>query len=134
VIHHLSLGVTDMPRAARFYDACLNPLGYVRVWEDLDIGHTDHAVGYGRPGGGDKLCLKLCPQPLIEAFRAPGFGFHVAFDAPDRSAVDAFHAQAIASGGTDNGPPGLREEYGPRYYAAFVIDPDGHRIEAVINV
>ena len=106
----------------------------MRVWDDLDPSHSEHAFGYGRSGGGDKLCLKLCPDTMKAAFRAPGFGFHVVFEAPDRSAVDAFHAMAVAAGGADNGSPGLREDYGPRHYAAFVIDPDGHKIEAVINV
>jgi len=64
---------------------------------------------------------------------APGEGFHLAFTASDRAAVDAFHAAALRHGGADNGPPGLRPHYGPGYYAAFVIDPDGYRIEAVIN-
>jgi catechol 2,3-dioxygenase-like lactoylglutathione lyase family enzyme len=63
----------------------------------------------------------------------PGPGFHIAFAAPDRAAVDAFHQAALAAGGIDNGGPGLRLHYGPTYYAAFVIDPDGHRIEAVFK-
>ena len=62
---------------------------------------------------------------------APGPGFHLAFAAPSREAVDAFHACALRAGGTDNGAPGRRPHYGPHYYAAFLVDPDGHRIEAV---
>ena len=64
---------------------------------------------------------------------APGPGFHLAFAAPSREAVDAFHRAALASGGRDNGPPGLRPQYAPDYYAAFVFDPDGYWIEAVIH-
>ena len=63
----------------------------------------------------------------------PGAGFHLAFAAPSRAAVDAFHTAALRVGGQDNGAPGLQPDYGPHYYAAFLIDPDGHRIEAVIN-
>lgn len=129
MLHHISLGVADIERAAAFYDACLAPLGYVRVWEDLTPGDDDQAVGYGSPGGGDKLAIKLRPKGQ----RPPGPGFHLAFAAPDRQAVAAFHAAALAHGGTDNGGPGLRAHYGPSYFAAFVVDPDGHHIEAVFN-
>lgn len=125
MLHHVSLGVTDIERAVAFYDAVLAPLGYVRVWSDLD--GDDAAVGYGAPGGGDKLALKqrAGAQP-------PGQGFHLALAAPNRAAVDAFHAAALLHGGRDDGAPGLRPHYGPHYYAAFVVDPYGHRIEAVI--
>ena len=129
MLHHLSLGVFDIARAAAFYDAVLAPLGYARVWSDLRPGEPDQAVGYGPPGGGDKLALKAHG----DAARAPGLGFHIAFTAPNRSAVDTFHATALRTGGTDNGPPGVRHHYGPSYYAAFVIDPDGHRLEAVFK-
>lgn len=127
MLHHISLGVSDIDRAAAFYDAALAPLGYVRVWEDFSPG--DQAVGYGVAGGGDKLALKQ----RSKAQRPPGPGFHLAFAAPDQQAVAAFHAAALAHGGTDNGGPGLRAHYGPSYFAAFVIDPDGHHIEAVLN-
>ena len=127
MLHHVSLGVADMENSARFYDATLAALGYVRVWADLDPAHDNHAIGYGRAGGGDLFAIKL-----RRAARAPGEGFHLAFAAPDRAAVDRFHAAALENGGRDNGAPGLRPHYGPAYYAAFVFDPDGHRIEAVI--
>jgi catechol 2,3-dioxygenase-like lactoylglutathione lyase family enzyme len=129
MLHHLSLGVADIDRAVVFYDAVLASLGYVRVWSDLRPGETNQAVGYGVPGGGDGLALKHRP----EGQRPPGPGFHVAFAAPDREAVDAFHLLALQHGGRDNGAPGLRAHYGPHYYAAFAIDPDGHNIEAVFN-
>lgn len=127
MLHHLSLGTADIERSARFYDAALQPLGYVRVWSDLRPGETGQAVGYGLPGGGDKLAIKQVAAAPV----APMPGFHVAFAAPSRQAVQAFHAAALTSGGRDNGAAGLRPDYGPDYYAAFVIDPDGHHLEAV---
>lgn len=129
MLHHISFGVADIDRAVAFYDAALAPLGYVRVWEDIRPGEADQAVGYGLPGGGDKLALKFRP----EGQRPPGPGFHLALAAPDRSAIAKFFEAAIKHGGTDNGAPGLRSHYGPNYYAAFVVDPDGHHIEAVFN-
>jgi catechol 2,3-dioxygenase-like lactoylglutathione lyase family enzyme len=129
MLHHLSLGAQEIERAARFYDAVLAPLGYVRVWSDLRPGEPGQAVGYGPPGSGDRLAIKQVAQPM------PSIpGFHVAFSASSRAAVMAFHAAALAAGGQDNGPPGLRPEYGPDYFAAFVVDPEGHRLEAVCKV
>ncbi|MCX2860356.1 VOC family protein [Paucibacter sp. PLA-PC-4] len=130
MLHHLSFGVRDLRRAADFYDAVLQPLGYVRVWTDFEGDEDTQAVGYGEPGGGDKLALKQCPNGAI----APGPGFHLAFSAPSREAVNHFHEAAMRSGGKDNGAPGLRPDYGPDYYAAYVVDPEGWRIEAVINM
>ncbi len=123
MVHHLSLGVSDLKRASGFYDAVLVELGYVRVWAD------ETAVGYGLPKGGDKFAIKL-RSPVADG---GGSGFHVAFAAPSRKAVAAFHRVAMERGGRDNGGSGLHPEYGENYYAAFVFDPDGHRIEAVIN-
>ena len=120
MIGHLSFGVTDLPRATRFYDTALSALGYARVWT------SDHGVGYGIEGGDDRLAL----FPRADALAA-GAGFHLAFDAPSREAVDRFHAAAMAAGGTDDGAPGPRPQYSPTYYAAFVIDPDGYKLEAV---
>jgi catechol 2,3-dioxygenase-like lactoylglutathione lyase family enzyme len=122
MLHHISVGVKDLARAAAFYDAALAPLGYVQVWADST------AAGYGMPGGGDKFAIRLSPGTPL-----PGAGFHVAFAAPSRDAVAQFYAAALLHGGRDNGAPELCLEYGPRYFAAFVIDPDGYRIEAVIN-
>ncbi|UWM74756.1 MULTISPECIES: VOC family protein [Rhizobium] len=129
MLHHASLGVSDIERSAAFYDAALAALGYIRVWDDIRPGETGQAIGYGNPGGGDKLAIKHRP----DGQRPPGPGFHLAFAAPSRQAVDRFYAAAIAHGGSDNGPPGLRSHYGEHYYAAFVIDPDGHALEAVFN-
>ncbi|MDP3868222.1 VOC family protein [Phenylobacterium sp.] len=121
MLGHISFGVADLERAATFYDAVLAPLGCVRVWS--------HAKGaaYGPPGGGDKLALFPQEGPVL----APGPGFHLAFDAPSQAAVGAFHAAALALGGEDRGAPGLRPAYGASYYAAFVSDRDGYRLEAV---
>jgi catechol 2,3-dioxygenase-like lactoylglutathione lyase family enzyme len=130
MLHHVSLGVADIERAIRFYDAALAPLGLVRVWSDLRPGEAGQAVGYGRAGGGDALALK---QTDVAVDRSRP-GFHLAFGAAGRLAVDAFHAAALRAGGIDNGPPGLRPHYGPDYYAAFVVDPDGHRLEAVCRL
>lgn len=127
MLHHLSLGVVDIEASTAFFDAALGPLGYIRVWSDLRPGERGQAVGYGLPGGGDKLALKQV-QPG-GPFLMPGF--HVAFAAQRHSAVAAFHAAALRAGGQDNGPPGLREHYGPNYFAAFVISPEGYHLEAV---
>jgi catechol 2,3-dioxygenase-like lactoylglutathione lyase family enzyme len=121
MLHHLSFGVRDLDRSSVFYDAVLAALGYVRVWTD------DTAVGYGLAGGGDKFALKLYPGQVA----APGPGFHLAFAAPSRSAVVQFHAAALAHGGSDDELPRLWPEYDEDYFAAFVVDPDGYRIEAV---
>jgi catechol 2,3-dioxygenase-like lactoylglutathione lyase family enzyme len=129
MLHHISLGVSDIERATAFYDAVLAPLGYVRVWQDIRPGEPDQAVGYGLLGGGDKLALKFCP----EGQRPPGPGFHLAFAASNRNAVDQFFEAARRYGGSDNGAPGFRSHYGAHYYAAFVADLDGHHIEAVFN-
>lgn len=129
MLHHLSFGVTQLRRSADFYDAVLEPLGYVRVWTDFEGDPDTQAIGYGEPGGGDKLAFKQ----LSSASGAPGPGFHLAFSAPSRDAVDRFHEIALRHGAIDNGRPGLRPDYGDDYYAAFIIDPDGFHIEAVIN-
>ncbi|MEM8767781.1 MAG: VOC family protein [Pseudomonadota bacterium] len=120
MLHHLSLPVADIERARRIYDPALGALGYLIAFTAED------AVGYGLEPGKDKLCLKRVPKP-----GNAGPGFHVAFAAPTRAAVAAFHRAAIDGGARDNGAPGLRPQYGDNYYAAFVIDADGHPIEAV---
>ncbi|MDB6117378.1 MAG: glyoxalase/bleomycin resistance protein/dioxygenase family protein [Verrucomicrobiaceae bacterium] len=92
------------------------------MWDDVT------AVGFGQSGSGDKFAIKHRPDGVI----IPGDGFHVAFAAESRAAVDAFYRAAINHGAKDNGGSGLHPEYGDAYYAAFVFDPDGYRIEAVI--
>ena len=123
MLHHLSIAVADIEASARFYDAVPAPLGYTRTWS------FDTAVGYGPASGGDKLAIKLRPERPVP----PPSGFHIACAAPDRKAVDQFHQIALQHGAIDKGKPGLRPHYGPNYYAAFVFDPDGYWLEAVIN-
>lgn len=120
MLHHISLPVINLKTSKRLYDAALAPLGYRCVFQAVT------AIGYGVEDGKDQLCLKL-EDPALSA----GKGFHLAFTAPTRQAVDAFHAAALKHGATDNGAPGIRAHYGPTYYAAFIIDLDGHRLEAV---
>ena len=122
MLHHLSFAVADLARSAIFYDATLVTLGYVRVWA------AETAIGYGHPGGDDKFAIKFKSKVVV-----PADGFHVAFAAPSHEAVTAFYKAALEHGGKDNGGAGLHPEYGENYYAAFVFDPDGYRIEAVIN-
>ena len=129
MLHHISFAVTDIERATKFYDHALSVLGYVRVFEDLRPGEEHQAVGYGLEGEGDRFCIKQASA----SSGSHGHGFHLAFAAPNRGSVQEFHKQALLHGGTDNGGPGLRPDYGSNYYACFVIDPDGHRVEAVIN-
>jgi catechol 2,3-dioxygenase-like lactoylglutathione lyase family enzyme len=123
MLHHLSFGVADLQRSGAFYDAVLSPLGYGRVWAD------ETAIGYGLQDGEDEFAIRCLPGGVV----VPGEGFHAAFNAPSREAVAAFHKAALEHGGKDNGGAGIHPEYGSDYYAAFVFDPDGYRIEAVIK-
>lgn len=122
MLGHLSFGVTDLDRAITFYDPVLAALGHVRLW------HNERGAGYGPPGGNDRLALFLRPGA-----HPPGEGFHLALQADSRAAVDAFHKAALAQGGSDLGAPGLRLNYSPTYYAAFVADPEGWKLEAVFQ-
>jgi catechol 2,3-dioxygenase-like lactoylglutathione lyase family enzyme len=119
MLNHVSIGVRDVARSKRFYDAALAPLGYACLSQSPD------ALGYG----GDGVCLWIgaTDQPVPANAKS---GLHFCFDAPSRQSVDAFHAAALSAGGRDHGTPGLRADYGNNYYAAFVIDPDGYRLEA----
>lgn len=124
MLDHISIGVSDLARAAAFYGSALEPLGYVQLFSNA------RGVGYGRPGAKDEGFAILAAGG--EA-RAPGVGCHIAFSASSRGAVDRFHAAAVHAGAADEGAPGLRPHYGPGYYAAFVRDLDGYRIEAVCH-
>ena len=116
---HVSIGVRDLKRARRFYDAALTPLGY------RCSSRGESSLGYGRDREDFWVLAAQRPVPADE-----GSGLHLCFKADGREAVDAFHKAALGAGGKDNGAPGLRADYGAGYYAAFVIDPDGYRIEA----
>lgn len=122
MLHHISLPVADLERSARLYDGALAALGYKRVFS------SETFVGYGVEDGKDKFAIVTS-----EDATSAGPGFHLALTAPSREAVDRFYQVALELGAVGNGAPGLRLHYGPHYYAAFIIDPDGHHIEAVIN-
>jgi catechol 2,3-dioxygenase-like lactoylglutathione lyase family enzyme len=121
MLAHISIGVRNLEQAKRFYDAVLPPLGYrcIRAARSMD------GWGYGRETIRFWLTAAERPVPPDEASR-----LHFCFAAPNNDAVDAFHAAALRAGGMDNGAPGVRTKYSPDYYAAFVIDPNGYRIEA----
>lgn len=118
MLAHVAVNVTDLEVAKRFYLGALGPLGYRVVYEEpgtlaylADTHGLDFGIGQRGPIG----------------------GAHVAFECADRELVDAFYAAALAAGGGDNGAPGLRPQYAPEYYAAYVLDPDGNNIEAVCH-
>jgi catechol 2,3-dioxygenase-like lactoylglutathione lyase family enzyme len=121
VIDHMSIGVGDLAASRRFYLAALAPLGFV---EQGSWSEDARETAFG-PDDLDDFALSTNYPPTV--------GGHVAFAADSREQVDAFHEAAIAAGGTDNGPPGVRPEYSPGYYGAFVLDPDGHNVEAVYH-
>ena len=116
MLDHVGIPVSDFERSRRFYEQALSPLGYGLIMEP-----RRGAAGLGRSGQPDFWVFQGEPAPAV----------HVAFAAEDRASVDAFHKAAIAAGGQDNGRPGLRPEYHPTYYGAFVLDPDGNNVEAV---
>jgi catechol 2,3-dioxygenase-like lactoylglutathione lyase family enzyme len=117
---HVGLKVKDVESSVRFYEAVLGELGYKLISRDTE--------GAGFAANGEAaLWLYATTQP------SPG-STHLAFRARDRSAVNRFHAAGVKTGGRDNGPPGLRADYSPTYYAAFLFDPDGNNIEAVCSV
>lgn len=121
---YITLGTADIARARVFYDAVLAPLGHARVpgYDDA----TSSAWGLDDPG--PHLWVTV---PFDGDAPSVGNGTMVSFLAPSRAAVDAFHAAALARGGRDEGAPGLRPHYGPDFYAAYVRDPDGHKLNAV---
>lgn len=124
MIDHVGLAVSDLARSRAFYERALAPLGY-RVLVEIERNEVGgRVVMFGGAEG---------PTFVIADGERPGEGNHVAFRAGTRDQVEAFHAAALAAGGRDNGPPGLREHYGRTYYAAFVHDPDGFNIEAVCH-
>lgn len=116
IFDHILLTVTNVAKSKQFYASALAPLGITFIKEE------DGYVGFGVNG---KASFWICSGGDAQA------PMHIAFIAPDRKSIDAFHDASIAVGGRDNGKPGLREYYQPNYYGAFVLDPDGHNIEAV---
>ena len=110
---HIGLKVKDVAASGRFYSAALAPLGHVP---------DDSGSGFGPAGE---------PALWLYGDKSAKGGVHVAFRAPDRKAVDRFHQAGLKAGGKDNGKPGLRADYSPNYYAAFLLDPDGNNVEAV---
>ncbi len=126
MLDHVSITVSEMAPAARFYDAVFAALGHPCVRRDADV------LGYGlRNGPEDDSHSYISVRATGEAVHADRR--HWCFRAPSRAAVNAFHAAGLASGGRDDGAPGLRPGYHDAYYAAFLLDPDGNRIEAVCH-
>jgi catechol 2,3-dioxygenase-like lactoylglutathione lyase family enzyme len=126
MLDHVSLGVTNLDPSRRFYDAVLRPLGLVRI---VDFGEG-RGSDYGAAPGSLGVEFTITKEAEVTM---PIPGAHLCFRAPHRAAVDAFHGAALTSGGHDDGRPGLRPHYHADYYCAFVMDPDGHRIEAVCH-
>ena len=120
---HVTLGANDLERAMAFYDAIAAPLGLERCFTETE----HHIVGYGPAGQPPQLFV--C-KPFNDRPATSGNGVHVAFLAPSRAAVDAFHAAALAAGGADEGAPGPRPHYHEHYYGAYVRDPDGNKLQA----
>jgi len=125
MLDHIGVSVSNFSRSKEFYVRALAPLGYTLLMEvAAELTGNHDAVGFG-----------VYPKP--DFWLGPGDisqrSMHVAFRADSRKQVDAFYEAAIAAGGRDNGPPGIRAHYHPDYYAAFVLDPDGHNIEAVCH-
>ena len=120
MLDHVTIGVGDLERSRIFYDAILRPLGIERLYAE---GET--FAGYGiKP----KAFFWIGQRAALQT------SAHVAFAAENREVVDRFHQAALAAGGVDNGAPGLRAHYHPNYYGAFILDPDGHNIEAVYHL
>ncbi len=126
MLHHVSVGVRDVERAARFYDPVLKTLGYRRVMEFLP-----HAIGYGESRERPEFWIQL---PHNQQPASNGNGVHVAFLAKSRQVVGKFHEAALKQGGSNDGEPGPRPDYGPSYYGAFIYDLDGNKIEAMLTV
>jgi catechol 2,3-dioxygenase-like lactoylglutathione lyase family enzyme len=124
MLDHAGFPVSDYARSKAFYLQALGPLGYALVMEVQQHENDAPAAGFGANGKPD---LWIGGEGGLQR------PIHIAIAAQDRAAVDAFYRAAIAAGGKDNGAPGLRPHYHPNYYAAFVLDPDGHNIEAVCH-
>jgi catechol 2,3-dioxygenase-like lactoylglutathione lyase family enzyme len=128
VIDHVGIRVSDLAASRRMYAAALAELGFAVLGEGVFEG--DAYVLFGRGTSDDFALHEVGSKPGRDRVTT---GAHIAFPAPDASAVERWHAAAVRSGGTDNGAPGLRPEYSGRYHAAFVLDPDGNNVEAVFH-
>lgn len=122
MLHHVSVGVRDVARAAKFYDPVMKALGYKRVAD-----YSPGAIAYGESKGRPEFWVGL---PHDQNAPSVGNGTHVGFVAKSKAAVNKFHEAALAQGGSNNGEPGPRPDYGPAYYGAFIYDLDGNKIEA----
>ncbi|WAC72946.1 VOC family protein [Roseateles sp. SL47] len=122
MISYVTLGSNDRTKAKSFFDAALAPLGLQAAYAD------DEMVGYGPAGGPSQLWIV---EPLDGLDAHPGNGNMLALAASTRGQVDQVHAAALAAGGRDEGRPGLREQYGPHFYAAYFRDLDGHKIAVI---
>jgi catechol 2,3-dioxygenase-like lactoylglutathione lyase family enzyme len=127
ILDHVGINVSDYARSKAFYEKALAPLGISAVME------FGKACGFGRSGKPDFWIGEGTASFQKAEQLAPITPVHVCFKAKNRAEVDAFHAAAMAAGGRDHGKPGPRTEYHPHYYGAFVLDPDGHNVEAVIH-
>jgi catechol 2,3-dioxygenase-like lactoylglutathione lyase family enzyme len=125
MIDHVSVGVSDLKAASRFYDGVLGTIGYVKMDD------REKTVGWGKPGKHSEFWINA--RPGMQKISAD-CGTHICLRAPDTKSVDAFHAAALQAGGTSSGAPGPRPEYEKGYYAAFISDPGGNRIEVVTFV
>ena len=119
---HVEYGVSSIEAAEKFYVSALEPLGWVQFDSDMTC------ACFGPAGGPVRLLISQCPAGVTLQ------KLHVAFEASTQDAVEAFFASAVTSGGTSNGEPGLRPQYSPNYYAAFVLDPHGNNVEAVCRI
>lgn len=117
MIDHVGFKVSNLEASTKFFAATLAPLGYQKIWEGFG------AVGFGAGHKPDFWISEGTPAP----------GVHIAISSDDRKSVDAFHGAGLEAGGTDNGGPGVREDYHPNYYGAFILCPDGYNIEAVCH-
>jgi catechol 2,3-dioxygenase-like lactoylglutathione lyase family enzyme len=124
MIDHVGFSVSDYSRSKAFYERALKPLGYTLVMEATAQATGMPAAGFGSDGKPDSW---IGGEGMLEK------PLHIAIAAKDHASVDAFYRAALSAGGKDNGPPGIRSHYHPNYYAAFVLDPDGHNIEAVCH-
>jgi catechol 2,3-dioxygenase-like lactoylglutathione lyase family enzyme len=124
MLHHVSIGVTDVARAGRFYDAVLRALGYKRVAD-----YSPGAIAYGESKDRPEFWVGL---PHNQGLPSVGNGTHVGFSAKSKAAIDKFHEEALKAGGSNGGEPGPRPDYGQHYYGAFIYDLDGNKIEATL--